>query len=424
MSSYEIPYLRPVRATDQTPMGAALRAYGPICAEYMEGFEDVLRKPLVSDKDEAARCKAARMLITAAATGFQAKAYFDRQRANPFNTNGAFEADGNRLAAMTDFVTKLIHWSLDPYWRMLSPNFVSVQPIDRPSGYIFYAKDVAKDDAGRILTDRTLHDSSYSNRGTFSAPSEGTQVKRVGITLEKELVEVKYQALMSESSWEVERALESQFAINLEAIGAMLTDKELSREIDRQVMDDLFAFAGLNTRGYVFFDTTKGGTYDSLTTSEQQAWDKTFISRTISGVEMDMVADISRRPNFYVCGINVAKLLARTPDVYAADRGNVDFDQVPVKGSSIIQTGRMQATGSQVWVDPLLDTDSMIAGHTDPGDPFFTGYVMGMWGAAGILTPSWWDPDTLLHKQARGVAWYKKGVRAQQYRIVKLGNAS
>lgn len=418
------PYLLPVSAQGSGQLSVARRLMEPFVAEHMEGFGAALEGRTPKDPVKRVRAHTLMRIGLAAAAQSRAVAQNMLARQNPIAAiagSAGFEASlANTTvnANITSFITQMIHLSLDVYPRLLAPNLVSVQPFTQPSGYIFYLHNVAKDDghAGdeRDLSDLDTFSSTYGDRS-----SEGSQVKAVGTTLEKVLVEVHYKALMHQNSHEVDVAMRSQYGLDLMQIGDMVTADELAWEVDREVIDDILAFAETNPAGDVFFDPTRAGTYDTLTPSEQQAYDQQFVRNTMTAVAIDMAGAIYRQPNWHLAGLNVAKLLARTPNAYATRIAGSDmYDQIAQRGS-IIQSGIMQ-DGSKVWIDPQLDPDTMVSGHTDNMNPFYAGYVFCPFGAASILTAAFMDPDVLLNKKSRALAFAKKGIRSRQYRVTKL----
>jgi hypothetical protein len=397
----------------------------PILSDHIDGFEEAMTGPRIP-RDPEKRVHGNTMLRIAIAAAEQASHVVQTvmQRIDPFGTGEPVSLEANtptQTSQITSFVTQMIHMSLDIFPRLLAPNFVSVQPFTQPAGYVFYLKRKARTDSSRDLADKDTFDASY---GDLAADSGGTsrQLAAVGIELTKTLVEVKYKALMHEHPWESEVALRSQYGLDILSIGDMTTADELAWEVDREVISSLVTYAQGNPRGALYFDNTKGGAYDTLAPSEQKAWDRRFLENTMTVAEIDMAADVYRRPTWYLCGTNVAKLLARTPDAFADDLKNNMFDQAK-QGGSLLQVGTLR-TGPRIWFDPQLEADTCIAGHTDNMNPFYAGYIYCPFGMASLLTSAFLDPDNLFTKKARALAFAKVGVRSRQYREIKLGSTS
>lgn len=421
------PYELQVPRDGHSPISQARRLLEPFCAEHIEGFGAALDGRVA--KDQAKRTLSHQMLRIGMAAATQARqvAMEVWARSNPLMSGGTagFEAALNTStlnANITAFVTQWIHMSLDVYPRLLAPNFVSVQPFSQPSGFLFFMKSLAgnNSDSGtgqnRELSDLDTFDKEYGLLVT-----EGQQLRTVKQSLSKELVEVQYYGLMHQQSHQVDVALRSQYGLDLLSMGDQTTARELAWEVDRVVIDDLIAFALTNPLGVATFDPTRTGTYDGLSPSEQNAYDQTFISKTMTAVEVDSAANIYVAPNWYLGGSNMIKLLRRTPGAMSKDAGGNMLDQMPTRGS-VLQAGTLM-TGEKVWFDPQMNADLMIAGHTDNMDPFYAGYIFSPFGLASLLTAAFQDPDNLLTKKARALAFAKMGVNNKQYRAIRLGTS-
>lgn len=417
------PYLLPVPSAGTSPVCQARRMLEPFITEHMEGFGEALegRAP----KDPAKRVRAHQLLRVAGAAAVQARhVATELTGRNPVLGMSMEAALANSVvvANITSFITQAIHMSLDVYPRLIANRLVSVQPFTQPSGYVFFLKrrerNVATPSAdGRDMSDLTQFDKTY---GDWTA--EGQQIKAVGMELTKTLVECKYKALMHQESHQVDVALRTQYGLDAMSLGDIATADELAWEVDREVVDDVVVFAATNPRGTVYFDPTAGGSYTGYAPSEKQFYDQQFLSKTLTAVAIDMASDIFRTPNWYVCGANVAKLMARTPGVFAKQVSTDYFDQMKYNGS-ILAAG-VTTDGITIWTDPQMDADTMICGHVDNMNPFYAGYAFCPFGTASILTAAFTDPDNLLTKKSRALAFAKVGIRSRQFRKIKLGSGS
>lgn len=422
------PYELAVSAQGNSPMSQARRFMEPFISEHMEGFGKALEGRATALTPERVRAHTLmRVGMAAARQSISVCEAIQNRGLGMFGGSAAMEAtlaSSTLRAQITDFVTQMIHMSLDVYPRLIAPNLVSVQPFTQPSGYLFYLHRVAKNNgaggtgSGRRLDATSTFDASYGDLG-----AEGDQLKAVGITLEKVLVECKFKGLMHQQSHQVDVALRSQYGFDLQALGDITTADELAWEVDREIVTDVIAFSQTNTRGTLYFDPTRGGTYDTLTPSEQKAYDQSFITKTFSVADTDMATDCYARPNWAICGGNVINLLRRTPNAYAMTTAGNGMPDQNINRGALLQTG-VTPDGKKIWHDPQLDPDLMILGHVDNMNPFYAGYIYSPFGLASLLTAAFQDPDTLLTKKARALAFAKKGVRAQQFRRVKLGTTS
>lgn len=424
------PYSVPVPASGRSRICRARQLLEPVIAEHMEGFGDALEGTTPRMTEERTR---AHTLLRIAGAAYEQSSHVARvmaQRQDPmaFATNdpNAMEAAlgaSTLVANVTSFITQMIHMSLEVYPRLIAPKLVSVQPFTQPSGYVFYLNRLAKDNGpGGSGSGRSLSTLGTFDRDFSVHENEGDQVRAVGVELTKTLVEVEYRALMHQSSHEVDVALRSQYGLDIMALGDLITAEEMAWEVDRVIVSNVVNFAATNTRGNLTFDTTNSGTYSSMSPSEQQAYDKKFAREVMSQACIEMSADIFRIPNWWICGTNVAKLLAKTPEVVAEKAGDSDYwDQARTQGS-IIYSGRMR-DGSIILHDPQLDPNKMVCGYVDQMNPFYAGYIFSPFGLASLLTAAFQDPDTLLQKKARALAFAAVGVRPQQFRVITLGTS-
>lgn len=401
----------------------------PIMSEHFAGFGKALDGQVAMESAE--RMRAHQMMRVAMGSIKQGRVvveHFKHQARMLGLPNEAAVGNSTLVSNVTSFITQMIHMSLEVWPRLISTRLVSVQPFTQPSGYVFFLEPRASQNgdggtgADRNLADLNRFDKTYGDRGTISAPLQGQQVRAVKWNLSKTLVECKFKALMHQFSWESDVALRSQYGMDLMDMGDGLTANELAWEVDREVVDDLLAFALTNTDGIKYFDPTAGGQYNTMAPSEQKAYKEKFLSECLTDVEIDFATSIYRRPNWILCGANVAKLLGSIEHFTAVDTRSANYDQSLAKGA-IIQTGYMKF-GPDIWLDPQLDADTAIVGYTDPGDPFYAGYIFCPFGLASKLTAAFEDPDTLLTKKSRGLSFAKVGVRNRQYRVIRLGTGS
>lgn len=381
------------------------RLVEPFCCEHMEGFGDALGGRLKTERDHANRIRANQLLYLAAATAEQARGAWQGIRGN-FAREGA---NANFTTDFTSFTTTQIHLALDVFPRLLAPNFVSVQPLPKPSGYVFAMKHYDMD--GRDLSNVDAFNSSYSDD-----VGEGNQIKRIKSKLTKSLVEVKYKKLMREDSHEVNVAVASQYNIDIGALNDGVVADELAWEVDREIINALIAFAGED----YYWDPTAGGTYSSMAEGDRQFYDRNFLRIGLATLEVNMQHQIFVSPNFYVCGSDVVKHLRKMPE-WTANKTSDQGDQA-ISTSQILQIGAL--TFGKVWHDPMMDPKLMLVGHTSPRSPFYAGYIYAPFGLASVITAAFQDPNTLMTRRAQALAYAKVGISSKQYKRLWLKASS
>ena len=425
------PFAVPVPLTGRGKLCDARRALGPIIKDHFPEFDKAMEGRFAAASPERYRGHA---MLRSAIAAYEQASYVANavvQRSNPMAAAAglAFAAEAplassTLQAQVTDFITQMIHVSLEVYPRLIASRLTSLQPFTQPSGYVFYMRRLAKDDgpttsgtAGRSLADLDTHDPEYS-----LWENEGDQIRAVGMELTKDLVEVEWRALMHQFSHQVDVALRSQHSMDILTIGDMITADELAWEVDRTVVDRLVTFAGTNTRGDVYWDPDDGGSYSTYAPSEQAAYDRRLLEVAITAIQVEMAHDIFRQPNWAVVGTNVAKQIAKTPMAFGLKVSDQMFDQRRMSGN-ILQMGT-SIDGVLYLHDPQIDPNLALFGHVDNMNPFYAGAIFSPFGLASVLTAAFQDPDTLLTKKSRALAFAFKGVRPQQFRILRLGAGS
>jgi hypothetical protein len=403
-----LPYTLPRHKNDRLR-----KKWGPLVAEHFkEGeFDRLMGARTLEGKDQVNRIRANQMLQLCEATSLQTRYVLESiapqighsaesLRQAMTNESGPLDSTHNQLSDITSFITQMLHMSLDVFPRLLANELVSIQPLNSPSGYIFFL--TGHDQTGRNLSDLDLFDQDYT-----ADPGEGQQISKVKTRLSKQLVEAEYRKLMWESSHEVMVALRSQFGLSIEAINDGLVAKEMAWEVDRVIIDRLYDFAD---QDYTF-DPTDGGSYDSKTEQDQKAYDEKFLSRTMANVETDMQSRIFVKPNWALAGTEAIRFLKRLRKFETRKEG--EMGDIITSNGSIIYSGKVDEM--KIWHDPQLDPCSMLVGYTQNMDPFYAGFIWSPFGLASIMTAAWTDPDFLLTKKARALAFATKGIRAEQY---------
>lgn len=407
-----VPFVLPRNAND--PMR---RRYGAIVAEHFGGqdaFAKIIESRSQDDADVRKRIRANQMLMLCEATGMQARYVLEAiapqlghspQSIAAACSNEAMVAGTNAVADITNFITQMLHMSLDVFPRLLANQLVSIQPLTQPSGYVFFL--TGHDEDGRNLSDLELFDKDYT-----ADPGEGAQIRKVKTKLSKQLVECEYRKLMWESSHEVMVALRSQHGLSIDQINDGLVAREMAWEVDRVVIDRLFEWA----ENDYYFDPTDAGRYAAKADTEKKAYDETFASHTLTDVETDMQASCFVKPNWALAGTEVIKFLKRLRKYEAKKEGTL--------GDMVVSNGSIQYAGTiddlKIWHDPQLDPCAMLVGYTQDMDPFYAGFIWSPFGLASIMTAAWTDPDFLLTKKARALAFATHGVRRRQYARVHI----
>jgi hypothetical protein len=392
-----------------SPACQAHRLLKPFIADHFKEYEEAMEAR--SNENPIGRIRGHQMLRIAKGSADMARQAMEKR----YELMGTADTVDNTVISgnIAQFITQEIHRSLDVWLRMIHTQLVSVQPLTQEAGYIFYDSHVAHPNTVNQydLTDLAQFDHTLGDH------DEGGQVDSVGVGLESEIVQVKWKALNTNVTNRAQNRLMTQHGLSARDWGDGTSAHMLAWLQDRDVIAALVAFAETNPRGPIHWDPTNGGTYDTMTPSEQHAYDKSFIRKILTArVDTEMFADRFVQPNWYIAGTNAAQLLARTPEMIAEKQQDM-FDQSIARGTL---ANSMTRDGRRIYHDPMIDPDIMVCGHTNPLNPFWAGFAAGTLGSASLATAWWMNPQNLVESKARAVAYFYKGIRPQQYRLVRL----
>lgn len=405
-----------------------LARLGPIVSEHMKGvksFDEFKRlmttNSVLSVEEIQQRVRGNAMLQLAEGTALQArialegfckqrgitKAKFEAAMANEDLASGI-----NQLSDVVTWTTQMLHLSLSIFPKLYAQQLCSVQPMNSPTANVFYL--TKRDDNGNDLSDLDTFNANLS-----ADPGEGQQIRKVKHKITSDSVSIEYHKLMRETSWESEVKMASQFNMSMGSMDDALLGQQMLWDIDRIVINRLLAFASATYT----FDQTKGGTYNSLVPTEQEAWDRNFMRRTWNDAKTDFQALIYRAPNWCLAGTEVCKFLGRQKGLWETVKsGDPNFADTTIGNGEIAFAGRYDDIN--VWHDPQMDHCTALVGHTDQMNPFYAGFIFSPFGLASLLTAAFRDPNNLLERRAQAMAFATKGVRSEQYIKIKLGSCS
>ncbi len=191
---------------------------------------------------------------------FGKKADFDRAKKL---LQGVEEA--NVVADFDTYTMTMLPIVTRAYWALMLPNLISTQPLNGPTGRIFY-------DDTRYASSGGLYDPSMYTPGArtdrfldpyyaLAGENPGDNVREIEVTITSEDVSVESRKLNASWSDEVEQDLRAYFGIEMDDLMVGRLGDELAREVDQTGIDRLIAGA---TAGNVNWDETPSGAYSSL----------------------------------------------------------------------------------------------------------------------------------------------------------------
>jgi hypothetical protein len=296
--------------------------------------------------------------------------------------------------------------------RLIANDLVSVQPMNQPTGKVFYL-DIDYASSGSPPVAPRVDLPANFNVGYAQAP-EATQVPQLGLQIESADVTAETKKLSAKWSMESEQDLFAYHGLNAENELMTATGDEIAREIDREIINDLFTFAGAgNTNWSSTVPIT--GPYSLI--------DPKAYNRTIFDAIIDANANIHskryRNATWIVCGTRTARRLEKLDEFRLFPSAD------PV--GTIVQGPNLFGTLSGRWsvyVDPWLDptlpggAEQMLLGYKGNA-AMDTGYIFAPYIPL-LTTAPFTNPDTLTTVRAMMTRFAKKGLIPEAYATVTV----
>ena len=301
------------------------------------------------------------------------------------------------IAAFTRYSMGLVA-SIFP--RTLSMELFSNQPISYPTALVFYKKFIRKsgDNAGEDISDATYKTSTYAS-AQYPADTETltTYVKEVGVTVTQETVTAKVRKLKWAASIESVMSLQAYHGMSMESLNDDALRTELALETDQALFSEVLDNDGIFSSTW---DPTRGGTYDDLSPSEQEAWDKKLYDAITDAQTSITGARYVDRNRIWIAGNSAA--IGRLIKV-----GEKFFNKAPGNNDGTISRGSLAGTlvgGNKVYEVPWMTDDTFLMGYKSmefadagfiyaPFVPFFIGPVQ-------------WDDSMNFVVKKGGLTWY------------------
>lgn len=312
-----------------------------------------------------------------------------------------------------DFGT--VDYQIMPLLRRIYPSevafdLVTVQPMNMPTGKVFWVNDVFGDAQAGGSPDAITEDSrmdSYKSY-TYADSTEGGTIKRVSQTLTSATISASQKKLKGVWTIESEQDARAYLGLNLENEHTRIIAEEFRREQGYYILVKMLAGA---SAGNVNWNVNTTSTLPSeIRAHAERIWEAIVSANNL------VFAAIYRNINFIIGGTTSIGRLEKIEN----------FKLIRSAGNNPYQVGR-QLVGT---IDTLVGNTIRV--YKDPWFPetnkLLVGYKGDSWFEAGcfwapyvplFFTPSWVDPDTLTKKKG---AMTRYGVRSDTSSIILNGD--
>jgi len=264
-------------------------------------------------------------------------------------------SEDTTTSAIATFTTALLPAVRRIYSQMIGMDLVSLQPLNGPTGLIYWIDHVfgTAVDGAPALDDRL---DQYRYR-TYGVSSEKAAIKEVSFKLTSKSVSTIEYKLKTMFTLEAEQDLRSQWNLDLESELMPQVSQEIVREIDGLIIYALYNGAGAgnvtwNTTGYLAGDTAS---------QDRKAYRETLFEAIVEA-DWLIYAKKFRHSDWIVCGTTAAARLEKL-DEFKSSRGSTPSE---------LQIGRY-LIGSldnrwKVFIDPwTIPATTMLLGIRGTG---------------------------------------------------------
>jgi hypothetical protein len=255
--------------------------------------------------------------------------------------------------------------------KLIANELVSVQPMSRPDGKVFYLDFYRNADPG-TLGDRVdlSVDEDYADR------DPGGEVAEVSFKIASESVTAKQKALKAKWEIELQQDLKAYHGEDAETMLMGVTANEIVRETDQEIILNIADNVGAGNVNWVYTVPASGAysaldpkvyketLYDAITDANNLIFKKVFRNATWIVADPDTCARLEKLEKFKLfegadaqtenIGVIRFGTLAQKYKVYKHPWFTANKILLGYKGSTWVETGYVYAPYIPLWTTPVI----------------------------------------------------------------------
>jgi len=326
---------------------------------------------------------------------------------------GPLYEDVVTTANVGPFTTFMLPLVRRVYPTLIAQDLVSVQPMTQPTGKVFYFDTTYSAAGSPPVAQRVDLLANFQINYASNVPEIGT-VPELSLSISSANISAESKKLKAKWSLESEQDLFAYHGLDAQNELMTAVSGEIAREIDREIITDLFNFAGA---GNVIWDALQP-TSGPWATQSPKEWGRTLYDSIVDANNL-IVKKRYRNATWIVASATDCTRMEKLEAFRLFPAASPGTPGTIVTGPHLFGTieGRFA-----VYKDPWLADGTILLGYR--GDtPLDTGYVYSPYIPL-MATAPFTDPNTLTTVRAMMTRYAKQGVIPEMYATVTIINGS
>jgi len=322
---------------------------------------------------------------------------------------GPLYEDVVTTANVGPFTTFMLPLIRRVYPTLIAQDLVSVQPMTQPTGKAFYF-DITYSTAGSPPVAQRVDLLANFQIAYASGVPEASAVPELSLAISSQAIEAESKKLKAKWSLESEQDLFAYHGLDAQSELMTALSGEIAREIDREIIVDLFNFAGAGNVDWVSTQPTSG----PWSLQSPKDYGRTIYDAIIDANNL-IVKKRYRNASWIVASATDATRLEKLEAFRLFPAASPGTPGEIVTGPHLFGTieGRFA-----VYKDPWLADGVMLLGYRG-ATPLDTGYVYAPYIPL-MATAPFQDPNTLTTVRAMMTRFAKQGLLPEMYATVTI----